>query len=297
MVEFGGSAIYTGCEFIGNTAVSSGGAGQVVYNATATVDSCVFAGNQATGDSGGRVGGAVAVRVDSYAGISRCTIYGNSAVAAGGGVSFQETSTGTLDRCIIAYSDLGEAVDWDETGAEPALSCCDLFGNAGGDWVGPIADQYGVDGNISEDPLFCDPDSGDLTLEVDSPCSPDYSPEGCGLIGARYVGCGESGVITLDTRLSHHLNVAPAVPDPFRDRTEIRYVIPPDHDMSQVVVSIYDIAGRRVKTLLSAGRGPGVHTVVWDASDHSGTPVASGVYFCRVCWNGRSQTRRLVVLR
>jgi hypothetical protein len=46
-----------------------------------------------------------------------------------------------------------------------------------------------------------------------------------------------------------------------------------------VVVGIYDIAGRRVKTLLSAGRGPGIHTVVWDATDHNGTPVASGVYF------------------
>jgi hypothetical protein len=30
-------------------------------------------------------------------------------------------------------------------------------GNGGGDWVGGIADQHGVRGNISADPLFCDP--------------------------------------------------------------------------------------------------------------------------------------------
>jgi hypothetical protein len=71
------------------------------------------------------------------------------------------------------------------------LSCCDLFGNAGGDWVVGIADQEGIRGNFAADPLFCDPENGDLTLRSDSPCLPGNHPGGaaCGLIGALGEGC------------------------------------------------------------------------------------------------------------
>jgi hypothetical protein len=62
------------------------------------------------------------------------------------------------------------------------LTCCDVYGNEGGDWVGCIADQYGIDGNISEDPFFCE---GSLYLSSDSPCL--YGP--CGQIGAHGQGC------------------------------------------------------------------------------------------------------------
>ena len=73
----------------------------------------------------------------------------------------------------------------------PILSCCDLCGNSGGDWVGCIEDQFGIRGNISEDPLFCGPDNGDLTLQDCSPCAPFSPPNPEGdLIGAWPVGCG-----------------------------------------------------------------------------------------------------------
>ena len=64
-------------------------------------------------------------------------------------------------------------------------------GNAGGDWVGTIADQYGIEGNICEDPLFCDPENGDFTLDAASPCAPfsEPNPE-CDLIGVWPIGCG-----------------------------------------------------------------------------------------------------------
>ena len=75
----------------------------------------------------------------------------------------------------------------------PLLVCCDIYGNAGGDWVDCIADQYGVDGNFSADPLFCDVTAGDLTLASESPCLPDGND--CHvLIGAHGEGCEESPV-------------------------------------------------------------------------------------------------------
>jgi hypothetical protein len=72
------------------------------------------------------------------------------------------------------------------------LYCTDIYGNAGGDWVGTIADQADIDGNLSENPSFCDPDIGDFTLAENSPCAPAQQPE-CDLIGAWGVGCGATG--------------------------------------------------------------------------------------------------------
>jgi hypothetical protein len=50
-----------------------------------------------------------------------------------------------------------------------------------------------VDGNISLDPLFCDPDDDDFQIDVASPCAPGNHPNyACGLIGAFDVGCDTS---------------------------------------------------------------------------------------------------------
>jgi hypothetical protein len=99
-----------------------------------------------------------------------------------------------MENCIIAFNGLGEAFFW---GAESELTLtgCSIYGNDGGDWVGDIEDQYGIRGNIQEDPLLCDPDNGDLRLRENSPCAP-FSPPNVeyDLLGAWPVGCDVSGV-------------------------------------------------------------------------------------------------------
>ena len=84
-----------------------------------------------------------------------------------------------------------------ESAGTVILSCCDLYANEGGDWVDCVAGMDGVDGNFSEDPLFCAPDSYDFTVRGDSPCLPGNHPDGsaCGLLGAL----GE-GVLATDSR-------------------------------------------------------------------------------------------------
>jgi hypothetical protein len=98
-----------------------------------------------------------------------------------------------LHSTIIASCSGGPAVaclDGDVT-----LSCCDIHGNTGGDWIGCIADQYGINGNISEDPRFCDSGNGDFTLQDCSPCAPFTPPNPeCDLIGAWPIGCGGTPV-------------------------------------------------------------------------------------------------------
>ena len=113
--------------------------------------------------------------------ISGCTFYGNSSGIGCSGCS------PILENTIIAFSTEGGSVTCTGSPSSPALTCCDVYGNAGGDWVGCIADQFAVNGNISEDPLFCDAENGDLHLDCSSPCVYGY---GCGQMGACGIGCG-----------------------------------------------------------------------------------------------------------
>ncbi len=63
------------------------------------------------------------------------------------------------------------------------------LGNMGGDWVGWLEGQEGVNGKFdSADPFFCDWAGDDFTLRADSPCAGQNNPP-CGQIGAWGVGC------------------------------------------------------------------------------------------------------------
>lgn len=46
-----------------------------------------------------------------------------------------------------------------------------------------------VEDNIFANPILCDPEIGDFHISIHSPCAPEHSPEGCGLIGAREPTC------------------------------------------------------------------------------------------------------------
>jgi hypothetical protein len=81
------------------------------------------------------------------------------------------------------------------------MSCCDVFGNAGGDWVDCIADQLDEEDNFSADPEFCStaPDT-DIwwALQSDSPCIAGNHPAGadCGTLGAPVTACGTTAIET-----------------------------------------------------------------------------------------------------
>jgi len=79
-------------------------------------------------------------------------------------------------------------------------------------------------------------------------------------------------------------------PSPFARRTQVRFGLPRE---SEVSLKVYDLSGREVRTLISGRRAAGLHTASWDA----GEGVPPGVYFLRLEAEGRSLTRRAVVLR
>jgi predicted outer membrane repeat protein len=179
----------TSCTLLGNTATNTGGAIHCDYYTSVHLTGCVFQENAALVSGGG-----VYFGLHCSSSLTSCT-FSENAAPHGGGIYCDYDNSVALARSIIVFSTGGEAFFCEYGFNFPALSCCDIYGNAGGDWVGCIADQYGVNGNFSADPLFC----GDLnpdepyTLHAESPCAPEYNPE-CGLIGAWGIGCGLTAV-------------------------------------------------------------------------------------------------------
>ena len=216
MWDGGGIVCYTGssptltdCAFSDNLTLRGGG--MFCYGSSSPVlECCVFSGNEASWFGGGLAcrslcspdlisctfsdnscterGGGIHCADQCSLSLAGCTLAHNSGgIEGGGGIHCRESSDLVLDNTIIAFSLEGEAVYCDSSSAI-AFTCCDLYGNAGGDWIGGIASQEGVNGNISGDPLFCDAGGRDYTLNDLSPCAAEHSG-GCGLIGAWPVGC------------------------------------------------------------------------------------------------------------
>jgi len=203
----GCSPTLVGCVFSENAADGGGG----VYcdeSASPTLIDCRFEGNNAGW------GGGIYCGFYSYPVIEGCTFSGNSSFRGGGiacctssltltsctfvanaGGGFYvggEVTAVALTNTIIAFGISGPGVRCDWPTAVATLACCDIYGNTGGDWVGCIAGQSGLDGNLARDPLFCDIAEGDYTLCANSPCLPDSND--CGsLIGAHGQGCPDCG--------------------------------------------------------------------------------------------------------
>ncbi len=85
-----------------------------------------------------------------------------------------------------------------------------------------------------------------------------------------------------------------AVPNPFNPMTSIEYTLP---ERSSVVLKIYDVSGREIRTLVSDVQAPGRHTVQWKGLDNQGGSVASGVYLYRLRAAGKEQWRRMTLLK
>ncbi|MEN8007317.1 MAG: M1 family aminopeptidase [Candidatus Krumholzibacteriota bacterium] len=83
-------------------------------------------------------------------------------------------------------------------------------------------------------------------------------------------------------------------PNPFNPATEIRFTLPADQ---AVRVSVYDVSGRLVKTLVDEVRPAGDNRILWDGTDLHGRSVASGTYFTRMTGAGLDQVRPMSLIR
>lgn len=83
-------------------------------------------------------------------------------------------------------------------------------------------------------------------------------------------------------------------PNPFNPATRISFGIP---KASRVKLVVYNLLGRRVKTLLDQKQAAGFHQIVWDGTNDQGKLLSSGVYFYRLEADGFSQTRKMLWMK
>jgi len=112
----------------------------------------------------------------------------------------------------------------------------------------------------------------------------------------------DSPVLTIDvSQLSLDLIGLPTVfalhqnyPNPFNPITTLRYDLP---ENSYVNVTIYDMLGREVRTLVNTTQDAGFKSVIWDATNDYGKPVSAGVYLYQIQAGEFVQTKKMVLLK
>ncbi len=83
-------------------------------------------------------------------------------------------------------------------------------------------------------------------------------------------------------------------PNPFNPETTIKYQLP---EAGQVRLEVYNMLGQVVKTLVdNQFQNAGRYTLQWDATNNSGQPLSSGVYFYRVVAGGEFQSHKKMLL-
>jgi type IX secretion system substrate protein len=83
-------------------------------------------------------------------------------------------------------------------------------------------------------------------------------------------------------------------PNPFNGVTTIPFELQKDGNVN---ITIYDVLGRKVKTLINKPYTFGKHIISWDGTDANGNDISSGIYLYRIKSNNYSKTKRLLLLR
>ncbi len=267
-----------------------------LQNSTTTVELCKIVSNTTSGDDSD--GGGIYCKASDVT-ITSCTIARNSIAPGGskgrgvaGGITFYGCAP-TIEKTIVAFSTVGAGLGC-LSSADPQISCCDVYGNVGGDGL------CGTDGggNFSANPVFCDTMYNDYTINSSSPCAPGNHPAGSGACGDSLIGSEGTGcfgaVEDEGVRITRNPLVASSAPNPFNLSTTIEFALT---EPTSVTLRVYDVTGREVASLKECPMSIGTHRVTWDGTTRSGARASSGIYFYRLAAGDHTQTGRMVMVK
>jgi hypothetical protein len=83
-------------------------------------------------------------------------------------------------------------------------------------------------------------------------------------------------------------------PNPFNPTTQVKYDLPED---AMVSITIYDIMGRSIKSLVNTTQSAGYRSIQWDATNNLGEPVSAGMYIYMIQAGGFRQNKKMVLLK
>ncbi len=113
----------------------------------------------------------------------------------------------------------------------------------------------------------------------------------------KKVGLGKYSTPTDDltvTTTPEEFSLGNNYPNPFNPTTLISYNLP---EASQVTMAVYDLMGRKVKTLVQEFQPAGNHSVIWNATNDNGTKMSGGMYFYQIRAGTFQQTHKMILLK
>jgi hypothetical protein len=111
------------------------------------------------------------------------------------------------------------------------------------------------------------------------------------IVGNGFSPFGLSRIVTLDLE---EYSLSEAYPNPFNPTTTLSFSVPTEGNVS---LSIYDIAGRLVSTLVDGSLKQGYHSVTWNGLDSNGHTVSSGMYIYALQGEDISITKKMVLMK
>ncbi len=102
------------------------------------------------------------------------------------------------------------------------------------------------------------------------------------------------GVDDIEGNLPREFSVSQNYPNPFNPTTTIDYSVP---RKSQVNLSVYNVLGQKVATLVNQEMAAGKYRAVWDGKADSGNPLSSGIYFYKFEADNFVKTTKMVMLK
>jgi hypothetical protein len=225
---------------------------------------------------------------DADVAIINCTITGNRSHNPFSSMTIGEDDqpvNHALTTTGITQATVFNSILWNNGGPEKFNSTTSVqYSDIMGGWDNA--------GNIDTDPLFVDPTSGDYSLQYGSPAigtggvlpgtlMPPRRPD-IGAIPFDWGGWRPTDVAEGADR-PVVFTLGQARPNPFNPATTISFSIPQDR---LATLTIYDVNGRLVRTLVDRSVSSGTHAVVWNGTDDSGRAAASGVYVIRLGYTG-----------
>jgi parallel beta-helix repeat protein len=253
------------------------GGGICAYNSWTEIINNTICLNEATWGLNPTQGGGIDLYSSPSAVVKNNIIQGNTY----GGIHFESSTTAS-----ITYNDLFDNEGGDFIGDVPAGLGTITGTNANGD---PCDDYY----NIFLNALFVEPSMGYWNLQAASPCidagdpASPLDPDGTVAdMGAHFFN--QSPVVPEPSPvIPQQHRLLSAYPNPFNATTVFPFEIA---SSGNVTLSVYNLLGQRVTTLLKRSLSPGTFRVSWDAGSSP-----SGIYFVQLEIGGTKQVQKVIL--
>lgn len=229
----------------------------------------------------------------------KCTVRDTQAGGVGvanDGISFSVASSGpflvTAPNTAVTWTGGGlESVTWNVAGTDAAPVSCStvnirLSVDGGFTWPYLLASATPNDG--SESVIAPNFSTTTARIKVEAAANIFFD-----LSNTNFTIQSATGVAG-DVPFTGHPELAANRPNPFGRETTLSFVLP---RAARAELSVFDLSGRRLRTLVQGEVGAGNHQIAWDGTDAQGRRLSAGVYLYRLEALGESLTGRMTLLR